>query len=175
MNGLGRSNSAVYNTPMPDLHQLATDLAARGLTVAVGESPTGGLLSYLLSSPPGASRYFLGGVTAYSNEAKMEQLGVPEAAFAGGAVSEAVAAAMAEGARLAMHADVGLSNTGIAGPGGATETKPVGLFYVGIATAGGHRAVTTHRFAGDRDQTRRAAAEATLDLLRDYLNATTSA
>ena len=118
---------------MLDLHRLADALAARGLTVAAGESATGGLVGWLLSSAPGASRYFLGAVTAYANEAKSGVLGVPDDAFAGGAVSEAVALAMARGARALFRADIALADTGIAGPGGATDTKPVGLFCVAIA------------------------------------------
>ena len=155
---------------MPDLQRLADALADRTLTVAVGESATGGLLSYLLSSAPGSSRYFLGGVTAYANEAKSELLGVPDAAFAGGAVSEPVALAMARGARELLHADVAIADTGIAGPGGATDTKPVGLFYVALA-ADGYEAVRTLHLTGDRDQVRRAAAEAALTLLQDYVDA----
>lgn len=154
---------------MTDLDRLAADLTAQGLTVAVGESATGGLLSYLLSSAPGASRYFVGGVTAYANEAKTEALAVPDEAFAGGAVSEVVALAMARGARKLLRADVGIADTGIAGPGGATETKPVGLFFLAISARDGHEAVRTREFAGDREQVRRSAAHAALSLLAEYL------
>ena len=153
---------------MRDLHQLAETLAARGITVAAGESATGGLVSCLLSAAPGASRYFLGAVTAYANAAKSEVLGVPDAAFAGGAVSEPVALAMARGARALFHADVAIADTGIAGPGGATEAKPVGLFCIAIAAADGFEAVRTLHLAGDREQVRRAAAEAALTLLQEY-------
>ena len=155
---------------MPDLQRLADALADRTLTVAVGESATGGLLSYLLSSAPGSSRYFMGGVTAYANEAKSELLRVPDDAFAGGAVSEPVALAMARGARELIHADVAIADTGIAGPGGATGTKPVGLFYVALA-ADGYETVRTLHLTGDRDQVRRAAAEAALTLLQEYVDA----
>ena len=157
---------------MIDIDQLGQALAQRGLTVAVGESATGGLLSYLLSSAPGSSRFFMGGVTAYANEAKAEVLSVPEEAFALGAVSEAVAlAAMARGARDLLHADIGVADTGIAGPGGATPTKPVGLFYIALSSRDGYESVQTHHFDGDREQVRRAAADAALSLLAEYVDA----
>ncbi len=155
---------------MLDLERLAEALAVRGLTVAVGESATGGLIGYLLSSAPGASRYYLGAVTAYANEAKSEVLAVPDDAFAGGAVSEPVALAMARGARDLFHADVALADTGIAGPGGATETKPVGLFCVAIAAGNGYEAVRTLHLNGSREQVRRAAADAALALLQEYVD-----
>ncbi|MDE2969064.1 MAG: nicotinamide-nucleotide amidohydrolase family protein [Chloroflexota bacterium] len=156
---------------MLDLERLAETLSARGLTVAAGESATGGLVGYLLSSAPGASRYFLGAVTAYANEAKSEVLAVPDDAFAGGAVSEPVALAMARGARALFHADVALADTGIAGPGGVTETKPVGLFCVAIAAADGYELVRTLHLSGNREQVRRAAADAALTLLQEYVDA----
>ena len=156
---------------MVDMERLAEALVERALTVAVGESATGGLLSWLLSSAPGASRYFLGGVTAYANEAKSEVLAVPDDAFAGGAVSEPVALAMARGARELLHADVAIADTGIAGPGGATDTKPVGLFYVAISARDGYEAVRTLHLAGDREQVRRSAADAALSLLAEYVMA----
>ena len=156
---------------MIDIDQLGQALAQRGLTVAVGESATGGLLSYLLSSAPGSSRFFMGGVTAYANEAKSEVLSVPQEAFAAGAVSEAVAAAMARGARDLFHADIGVAVTGIAGPGGATLTKPVGLFYIALSSRNGYESVQTHHFDGDREQVRRAAADAALSLLAEYVDA----
>ncbi len=156
---------------MIEVERLGEALVRRGLTVAAGESATGGLLSYLLSSAPGSSRYFLGGVTAYANEAKAEVLAVPEEAFEAGAVSEAVAAAMARGARDLFHADIGVADTGIAGPGGATPTKPVGLFYIALSSRDGYETVQTHHFDGDREQVRRAAADAALSLLAEYVDA----
>ncbi|MCY4625683.1 MAG: nicotinamide-nucleotide amidohydrolase family protein [Chloroflexi bacterium] len=162
---------------MLDLNRLAEALTERALTVAVGESATGGLLSYLLSSAPGASRYFLGAVTAYANDAKSELLAVPDDAFAGGAVSEPVALAMARGARALFRADVAIADTGIAGPGGATDTKPVGLFYVALSARralsarDGYETVRTLHLTGDREQVRRAAADAALTLLAEYADA----
>ena len=155
---------------MIEVERLGEALVRRGLTVAAGESATGGLLSYLLSSAPGSSRYFLGGVTAYANEAKAEVLAVPEEAFEAGAVSEAVAAAMARGAGDLFHADIGVADTGIAGPGGATPTKPVGLFYIALSSRDGYETVQTHHFDGDREQVRRAAADAALSLLAVYVD-----
>ena len=150
---------------MVDLERLAEALARRGLTVAVAESATGGLVGYLLSSAPGASRYFLGGVTAYANEATAALLGVPDEAFAGGAVSEAVALAMARGARELLRADVAVADTGIAGPGGATDGKPVGLTYIGLAGRGGLLDAARHVWAGDRIENKRLSVAAALGLL----------
>ena len=160
---------------MVDVAQLAKELERRGLTVAAGESATGGLLSYLLSSAPGSSRFFLGGVTAYANEAKAEVLAVPAEAFEAGAVSEAVAAAMARGVRDLFHADIGVADTGIAGPSGATPTKPVGLFYVALSSGDGFETVRTYNFKGDRAQVRKAAADAALSLLAEYVRGRPSA
>jgi nicotinamide-nucleotide amidase len=113
-------------------------LRERGKTVAVAESCTGGLMAEKLTRVPGASAYFLGGVVAYSNEAKTAMLGVPEPLIAAhGAVSNEVAQAMAEGVRDRFGADFGVSTTGISGPDGGTAEKPVGLVSIGIAWRGG--------------------------------------
>jgi nicotinamide-nucleotide amidase len=144
-------------------------LADRGLTIAIAESCTGGLAAELMTRAAGSSRYFLGGVVAYANQAKTELLGVPAELLAQhGAVSEPVARAMAEGARLRLGADIGLAFTGIAGPGGGTPEKPVGLVHWAVASAGG----TEHRervFIGDRQAIRRRAAFAGFDLVRRSL------
>jgi nicotinamide-nucleotide amidase len=109
-------------------------LGERGLTVAVAESCTGGLLAELVTAVPGCSAWFLGGVVAYANSAKQSLLGVPEPMLVEhGAVSEPVARAMAEGVRERFGADIGVSTTGISGPDGGTPEKPVGLVHVGIA------------------------------------------
>jgi PncC family amidohydrolase len=121
-----------------DLDELAAALVvateARGLTIAVAESCTGGLLGHSITNVPGSSRVFLGGVVAYADAVKQKLLGVPAADLAAhGAVSEPVALAMARGARLALGADLALSTTGVAGPGGGTQAKPVGLVYFAVS------------------------------------------
>jgi nicotinamide-nucleotide amidase len=145
---------------------VAALLAERGLTLAVAESCTGGLAAELLTRTPGSSRYFLGGVVSYANAAKTELLGVPAALIAEhGAVSEPVARAMAEGIRARLSADIGLAFTGIAGPDGGSEQKPVGLVHWAVATATG----TEHQqrvFIGDRQSIRRRAVFAGLDTIR---------
>ena len=142
---------------------LARRLTAAGLTVAAAESLTGGRLAAALTRRPGSSVYFLGSVVAYANEAKINLLDVPEALLAEhGAVSEACARAMAGGARRRLGADLAVAATGIAGPGGGSPAKPVGLVW--LAVAGGRGVWTTeHRFTGGR----RAVTEAaTLEALK---------
>lgn len=142
------------------------DLAARRESLAVAESCTGGMLGQMLTSVPGSSEFFMGGVISYSNAAKMRELGVPAALLeAHGAVSEECARAMAEGLRARWGVDHALSVTGIAGPGGGTETKPVGLAYVAHAGPQGTR-VTHAVWAGERDAVRTRAAKSALILLR---------
>ncbi len=141
-------------------------LHAAGATLAVAESCTGGMIGETITSVPGASEYFLGGVVSYANEAKAELLGIgADVIAANGAVSEAVAAAMAEGAAGRFGADWGVGVTGIAGPTGGTAEKPVGLVYVAIAGPSGTK-VHRHVFPGDRDVIRRRAALAAINHLR---------
>lgn len=141
-------------------------LIARKITLAVAESCTGGLIANRITDVPGCSASFLAGVVSYSNEAKKELLGVPEELLARhGAVSEPVARAMAEGVRKVTGADIGLSTTGIAGPTGGTETKPVGLVFIGLATANGTD-VQRHQFFGARSDIKFRASQAALDMLR---------
>lgn len=139
-------------------------------TVAVAESCTGGLIGYRLTQVPGSSAYVDRGVLCYSNHAKTDMLGVPGRLIEQhGAVSREVAEAMATGMRDRAGVSVALSVTGIAGPGGATETKPVGLVYIGLD--GGSDGVTAKefRFHGDRSVIRQRAAQAALDMLRRWL------
>ncbi len=144
-------------------------LAARHLTVAVAESCTGGHLLDRLTAPPGASRYVKGGIIAYCNEVKVRTLGVQPASLErDGAVSEAVAREMAEGARARLGADVALSTTGIAGPGGGTAEKPVGLVWIGLATAEETHAFRA-QFADERALNRELTCTTALDLLRRHL------
>ncbi len=139
---------------------------AAGLTLATAESCTGGLIAACLTDVPGASRVFLRGYVTYTNEAKSELLGVPAALFAGvGAVSEEVARAMAEGALGAARVDLAAAVTGIAGPGGATPGKPVGLVHIAAARRGGATLHLREVFAGDRAEVRNRAVEAALGLL----------
>jgi nicotinamide-nucleotide amidase len=143
-------------------------LRGRRLTVALAESCTGGLIGHRLTQVPGSSAYLERGFVVYSNAAKQELLGVPEAVLAQhGAVSAECAAAMARGARHRARTDLGLSATGIAGPDGATATKPVGLIFIGLADA--HQArVDRFRFDRDREGNKALAAQMALDLLRRY-------
>lgn len=137
----------------------------RGFTVALAESCTGGLVAASITSVSGSSGYFVGGVVSYSNEAKAGLLGVPAGALdAHGAVSAQVAKAMAEGARDRFGAALAASITGVAGPDGGSDEKPVGLTYVGLASPGGVD-VRRFQFAGDRDANREAAARAALEWL----------
>jgi nicotinamide-nucleotide amidase len=141
-------------------------LRARGWTVALAESCTGGLVGHRLTQVPGSSAYFEQGFVVYSNAAKQVLLGVPEAVLREhGAVSAPCAEAMARGARERAGADVGVSVTGIAGPDGATPTKPVGTVYVGLADARG-ALVEHHRFDRDREGNKALSATHALDLLR---------
>lgn len=146
-------------------------LAARGWRVALAESCTGGLVTTRLTDVAGSSAWVDRAVVSYSNAAKVEALGVPEALLAThGAVSEPVAAAMAEGVRARAGVDVAVAITGIAGPGGGTAEKPVGLVCFAITGARGTE-VRTSRLAGDRAVVRSLAATTALDLLRRYLRA----
>jgi nicotinamide-nucleotide amidase len=147
-------------------------LTGQGATLALAESCTGGLLAKRLTDGAGASAYFTEGLVTYSNEAKERLLGVPHALFLEyGAVSEPVARAMAEGARKSSGADYGLSVTGIAGPDGGTEEKPVGLVYVGISDAADTFAekLDLTAWARSRDSIRERSTNQAFDLLRHRL------
>lgn len=144
-------------------------LGQQGLTVALAESCTGGLMGKLLTDVPGSSGYFLGGVLCYSNESKMKLLGVDPALLAQhGAVSEPVAARLAEGVRDLLGADIGIAVTGVAGPGGGSDEKPVGTVFVGLALAGRVQ-VRRLNMPGDRDAVRLRTCQVTLDWLRREL------
>jgi len=137
--------------------------------IATAESATAGRIADRLTGVPGASDYVAGGCIVYSNEAKRRLLGVSgETLAAHGAVSAEVASEMAEGGRHALGADVCVADTGIAGPGGATATKPVGLFFLALATPSGCT-VTRFLYSGDREGNKEAATQSALSLLRDYL------
>jgi nicotinamide-nucleotide amidase len=144
-------------------------LRRRGLTLGAVESATGGLISHLITGVPGSSDYFKGSVTAYSNEIKNRLIGVRLSTLRKyGAVSPQVAEEMAAGGRKALTVDICISDTGIAGPGGAAPGKPVGLFYIGLASKDG---VFHHKLElrGTRDENKLGASSAALTWLKEYL------
>ncbi len=145
---------------------VAALLLQKGLTLAVAESCTGGLIASRLTDIPGSSEYFLSGVVAYSNAAKVNVLGVePEQIVKFGAVSAEVAGQMARGARLIAGCDIGLSTTGIAGPSGGSPEKPVGLVWIGLADKNGV-ATYAFNFSGDRLANKLRFSQAALNQLR---------
>ena len=144
-------------------------LQEQGLTIALAESCTGGLIGRRVTEVAGSSEYFLEGFVTYSNEAKMRTLGVPaEVLQKHGAVSAETAEAMAVGARKVSGADVAVSVTGIAGPGGGSEEKPVGTVFVGYSDADGVRSIKL-TLPGDRYLVRWRASQAALDMVRRQL------
>ena len=144
-------------------------LTERGLTLGLAESCTGGLISQRITDIAGSSAYFMAGIVTYSNEAKKMFLSVPEKLLSQyGAVSEAVALKMASGIRKSARVDIGISVTGIAGPGGGTPEKPVGLVFIALSS----RRITLAKkfiFEGNRRRIRRQASDEALTLLLDYL------
>ena len=144
-------------------------LHQKGLTLGVVESATGGLISHLITNVPGSSDYYKGSITSYSNEAKIKLVGVKADTIQKyGAVSHQVAEEMARGGRKVLAVDICIADTGIAGPGGATPNKPVGLFYLGLSDQTGTYS-QKHLFHGDREQNKRDAAKTTLLWLKEYL------
>jgi PncC family amidohydrolase len=152
--------------PLIDLAaRLQASCVALGLTVATAESCTGGLVAHLVTEVPGSSAYLRGGIVAYSDDVKRSQLGVPaEVLVAHGAVSAQTAIAMADGVRQRLGTDLGVGITGVAGPDGGSEAKPVGLAYVAVTGLGD---TDVHRFlwSGNRTENKRASAEAALEML----------
>jgi nicotinamide-nucleotide amidase len=147
---------------------LGARLKKRGLTLAAAESCTGGLLGGRITAVAGSSAWFLGGVVSYANAAKVRLLGVPARVLARhGAVSPECAAAMAEGARRALKADLGVSITGVAGPGGGTKDKPVGLVHLAVSGPGRRRASRRLEINGPREAVRSRAVTAALRLVFD--------
>jgi PncC family amidohydrolase len=149
--------------------QIGALLREPGLKIATAESCTGGLVAHRITNMPGSSDYFLGGVVAYANEAKVAQLGVSwETLKSNGAVSRETALEMARGAREALGAEIAVSVTGIAGPGGGMPEKPVGSTWIGLSTPDGEWA-RHFVWTGDRLTNKELSAEAALRLLLDYL------
>lgn len=165
---LGKIVVSVDGRSLPEV--VGALLLERHLTLSAGESCTGGLFLGALTDVPGSSAWIAGGVVAYANEVKVDVLGVAADLIAAhGAVSEPVAAAMAEGARLRLNASVGVGITGIAGPAGGSEAKPVGTVAIAVAGPADRRVVRTVRFPGDRTMVRQMAVNAALDLVRRVL------
>lgn len=156
----------------PDLNSLVRLAAsiqavcvAGGVTVATAESCTGGLVAHAITEVEGSSGHFVGGIVAYSNDVKEAELGVPaETLRSHGAVSAQVARAMADGARFALQSDFAVAVTGIAGPDGGTDSKPVGLTYVAVVGPDGAE-VRRFTWPGNRRTNKLASAEAALRLL----------
>ena len=149
--------------------KLGKALVQRNLTLSTAESCTGGLLGHLITNVPGASRYYLGGVISYSNEIKTSILGVSESTIERfGAVSRECAVEMASGVRQIFGADIGVATTGIAGPGGGTPEKPVGLVYIAIAST---HDTETHKFLfkGTRVEIKTQIASKAIALLLEFL------
>ncbi len=140
-------------------------LRSQHWTIATAESCTGGLLGHLITEAAGSSTYYLGGIVAYSNAVKQVYLGVSEAILQSeGAVSKATARAMAEGVRQRIGSDIGVAITGIAGPGGSTMTKPVGLVYVAVATPE-RTSCQRYVFEGDRSAIKQQSGVAALQMV----------
>ena len=146
-------------------------LTEQGLTIAVAESCTGGLIAHQLTNVSGSSAYFIGGVVAYANEVKEQVVGVSrETLAAHGAISEETVRAMARGARCLFDTDIAISAAGIAGPTGGTPGKPVGMVYVALSAQDLERC-ERHVWRGDRLENKRQTSEAALEMLRQYLEA----
>ena len=144
-------------------------LKERNMKVATAESCTGGLIGHTITNIPGSSEYYEGGVISYSNALKMNLLGVKEEILAKyGAVSEQTAREMADGIRKKASVDIGIATTGIAGPGGGTPEKPVGLVYIAISTGKGTK-VEKHLFHGNRWENKESTCKAALNLLLNHL------
>ena len=145
-------------------------LRDRGLTIAVAEACTAGLVGSMLCSVPGSSRYFYGGVIAYTGGSKSRVLGVPEELLQReSSVSPTVALEMARRARQLLDTDIGVSTTGVAGPTGGSSDKPIGLFYIGMAARDGYEATRELHWNGDRNANREHTAWAALELVKSYL------
>jgi nicotinamide-nucleotide amidase len=161
---------AIFSRKGETIEQIVSYLLQmRGMTLAVAESCTGGLLAERITSLSGSSRYFLGGAVVYSNELKTQFANVPKAMIdQHGAVSREVAAAMAEGIRKRCLASYGIGITGVAGPSGGTEQKPVGLVYIALAGEEGTQ-VVERNFPGDRKRIRQFATQQALEMIRRAL------
>lgn len=160
----------IYGVDAEELEEVIGKLLTeRGFKLAVAESCTGGLIADKITNIPGSSKYFERGIVAYSNEAKIQLLGVPEELIKNyGAVSREVAEAMAKGVREISGADIGISTTGIAGPTGATPTKPIGLVWIGYSDKN-ETFAKEFRFGDDRLENKQRASQMALEILRRKL------
>ncbi|HHX65339.1 MAG TPA: CinA family protein [Chloroflexi bacterium] len=157
------------NEQLQQVARIGDLLRERGWTMGTAESCTGGMVGHLITELSGSSDFFLGGIIAYANEIKRDALGVPEELLiAHGAVSEPVALAMAQGVRRVLNVDVGVSVTGIAGPTGGTDQKPVGTVYIAASSPAGD-AVRHYVWDRDRAGNKRLSAQAALDLVEVLL------
>ena len=149
--------------------EIIDTMREKKLTLGTVESATGGLIAHLITNVPGSSDVFQGSIVSYSNTIKMNVVGVKKTTLEKyGAVSSPVAAEMAEGGRKVLGVDICVVDTGIAGPGGTTPGKPVGLFYLGLSTKDG-TVTQKHLFSGARDENKQQAAQTALTLVLDYL------
>jgi nicotinamide-nucleotide amidase len=149
--------------------EIIDTMREKKLTLGTVESATGGLIAHLITNVPGSSDVFQGSIVSYSNTIKMNVVGVKKTTLEKyGAVSSQVAAEMAEGGRKALGTDICVVDTGIAGPGGATPGKPVGLFYLGLSTKDG-TVTQKHLFTGSREENKQQAAQTALMWVLDYL------
>ena len=163
-------NTKEMITFMSKVEELADRLTMEGLSLSIVESCTGGAICKAISDMPGCSTFFEGGVVAYSDSAKIEIIGVtPECLKNHGTVSRRTALAMANGACETFTSDIGLSITGIAGPSGGSEEKPVGLVFIAVSNAD-REMVEEFRFDGDRDSIREKAVKAAIDLCIRFLD-----
>ncbi len=154
-----------------DIDAIISTLSGRGYSVATAESCTGGMIASTIVDVPGASDCFNEGYVTYSNEAKMKNLGVKDSTLiAHGAVSYETAMEMAKGVKKKAKADFGLSSTGIAGPGGGSPKKPVGLVYIGCAYGDDKCIVKELHLKGDRTAVRTAATKEAIVLLEECIN-----
>lgn len=158
---------------MPDVnfeYQIGDMLRSEGLKLAVAESCTGGLIGHLITNAPGSSDYFMGSVASYADKVKIHIIGVrPETLEKFGAVSRETVLEMAHGARLALNADLGLSVSGIAGPGGGTTEKPIGTVWIGLSAQDMNNAWCYH-WDGDRIEVKEQTAQQALKLLINYVS-----
>ena len=149
---------------------LASLLITKSLTISVAESCTGGLIGHIITSTPGSSAYYVGGVISYSNQAKCDLLGVsPDTLEKYGAVSKQTAKEMAAGIRERFKSDIGLSVTGIAGPDGGSVEKPVGTVFMGFAYDK-EPCSMKYLFRGNRSEIKQQTAETALENIKRYLN-----